>query len=42
MARNALAGRPALEVRDAVIADVRRAAELIDTGLSSFVIQTVK
>jgi len=35
MARNVIAGRPSLEVRDAVIADVRRAAELIDTGLSS-------
>ena len=35
MARNATAGRPSPEVRDAVIADVRRAAELIDTGLSS-------
>jgi AcrR family transcriptional regulator len=36
MARNALGDRPSLEVRDAVIADVRRAAELIGTGLSSF------
>jgi hypothetical protein len=38
MARNALGGRPSLEVSDAVIADVRRAAELIDTGLSLFAI----
>jgi AcrR family transcriptional regulator len=35
MARNATAGRPSLEVRDAVIADVRRAAELVDAGLAS-------
>jgi AcrR family transcriptional regulator len=35
MARHATAGSRSLEVRDAVIADVRRAAELIDTGLSS-------
>jgi hypothetical protein len=36
MARNATSGRPVREVRDAVIADVRQAAKLIDTGLSSF------
>jgi AcrR family transcriptional regulator len=36
MARNAIGDRPPLEVRDAVITDVRRAAELISTGLSSF------
>jgi AcrR family transcriptional regulator len=42
MARHAIAGRPALEVRDAVIADVRRAAELIGTGLSSFALRALK
>jgi AcrR family transcriptional regulator len=35
LARHAAVGRTALEVRDAVIADVRRAAELIDKGLST-------
>ena len=42
MARNAFDGRPSLEVRDAVIADVRRAAELIATGLSSFALRPLK
>ena len=42
MTRNAIAGRPAVEVRDAVIADVRQAAELIDTGLSSFALRALK
>jgi AcrR family transcriptional regulator len=42
MARNAAAGRPSLAVRDAVIADVRRAAALIDTGLSSFALRALK
>jgi AcrR family transcriptional regulator len=42
MARNATGGRPSLEVRNAVIADVRRAAELIDKGLSSFALRAVK
>jgi AcrR family transcriptional regulator len=42
MSRNAFDGRPSLEVRDAVIADVRRAAELIATGLSSFALRPLK
>jgi AcrR family transcriptional regulator len=36
MARHLATGRASDEVRNAVIADVRRAGELIDTGLSSF------
>ena len=35
-------GRSSLEVRNAVIADVRRAAELIETGLSSLGLRTPK
>jgi AcrR family transcriptional regulator len=42
MVRNATAGRPPPKVRDAVIADVRRAAELIDIGLSSFAHRTLR
>ena len=42
MARNATAGRPSFEVRDAVIAEVRRAAQLIDTGLSSLALRALK
>jgi AcrR family transcriptional regulator len=34
MIRHAASGRTSLEVRDAVIADVRRAADLLSTGLS--------
>jgi AcrR family transcriptional regulator len=36
MARHAIGDRTAIELRDAVIADVRRAAHLIETGLWSF------
>ena len=36
MVRNATNRRTAAQVRDAVVADVRRAAQLIDTGLRSF------
>jgi AcrR family transcriptional regulator len=38
MIRHAVGDRTAVEVRDAVIADVRRAAHLIDTGLWSFML----
>jgi AcrR family transcriptional regulator len=37
MARHAMNDRTAIELRDAVIADVRRAAHLIETGLWSFI-----
>jgi AcrR family transcriptional regulator len=36
MVRRAVDGRSAMEVRDAVIADIRSAARLIDEGLRSF------
>jgi len=36
MARHAIDDRTAIEWRDAVIADVRRAAHLIETGLWTF------
>jgi hypothetical protein len=36
MVRRAVGGRSAVEVRDAVIADIRSAARLIDEGLRSF------
>ena len=36
MARHAIGDRTVIELRDAVIADVRRAAHLIETGLRSF------
>jgi AcrR family transcriptional regulator len=37
MARHAIGDRTAIQLRDAVIADVRRAAHLIETGLCSFI-----
>jgi AcrR family transcriptional regulator len=36
LVRHAVGGRTATDVRDAVIADVRRAARVIETGLGSF------
>jgi hypothetical protein len=36
MARHAIGDHTVIELRDAVIADVRRAAHLIETGLWTF------
>ncbi|MDQ6772835.1 MAG: TetR/AcrR family transcriptional regulator [Candidatus Dormibacteraeota bacterium] len=42
MVRHAVGGRTWIEVRDDVIADVRRAADLIDSGLCSFATDTTR